>query len=78
MQSPVFAGIPGTGLVAEVADRLTRPLSNRETGVLAHTSYKAPKTCFNGRISPHRRFSFGRSTLDEVKAVKDKHGVHRQ
>jgi diacylglycerol O-acyltransferase len=72
--SPVFAGIPGTGLVAKVADRLTRPISNRETGVLAHTSYKAPKTCFNGRISPHRRFSFGHLELDEVKAVKDKHG----
>ena len=24
-----------------------------------HTNHKAPKTCFNGRISPHRRFAFG-------------------
>jgi diacylglycerol O-acyltransferase / wax synthase len=71
--SPVFAAVPGTGLVAKVADRLTRRISNRETGVLAHTTYKAPKTCFNGRISPHRRFAFGQLELDEVKAVKDKH-----
>jgi len=71
--SPVFAAVPGTGLVARVADRLTRPISSRETGVLAHTSYRAPKTCFNGRISPHRRFAFGQLELDEVKAVKDKH-----
>ncbi|MEA2409997.1 MAG: diacylglycerol O-acyltransferase / wax synthase, partial [Thermoleophilaceae bacterium] len=35
----------------------------------------APKTKFNGRISPHRRFAFGSMSLDEVKAVKKKHGV---
>src|SRR5436309_9125983 len=35
-ESPVLASIPGTSLVAKVADRLTRPFSNRETGVLAH------------------------------------------
>jgi WS/DGAT/MGAT family acyltransferase len=73
-ESPVFAGIPGTGLVAKVADRLTRQISNRETGVLAHITYKAPKTCFNGRISPHRRFAFGQLDLGEVKEVKNKHG----
>src|SRR4029077_5735712 len=71
--SPVFAAIPGTSLVARVTDRLTRPISSRETGVLAHTTYKAPKTRFNGRISPHRRFAFGQLTLEEVKEVKNKH-----
>jgi diacylglycerol O-acyltransferase / wax synthase len=72
-ESPVFAGIPGTGLVARVADRLARPISNRETGVLARTTYRAPNTQFNGRISAHRRFAFGQLDLDEVKAVKNKH-----
>jgi diacylglycerol O-acyltransferase / wax synthase len=72
-ESPVFAGIPGTGLVAKVADRLTRPISSRETGVLAHATYKAPKTRFNGRISAHRRYAFGQLDLDEVKEVKNKH-----
>jgi diacylglycerol O-acyltransferase len=72
-ESPVFAGIPGTKLVARVADRLSRTVSSRESGVLAHTHFKAPKTCFNGRISPHRRFAFGQLDLDEVKQVKDKH-----
>jgi diacylglycerol O-acyltransferase / wax synthase len=71
--SPVFAAIPGTSLIAKVSDRLTRPISNRETGVLAHTSFRAPKTAFNGRISPHRRFAFGQLDLDEVKAVKNKY-----
>jgi WS/DGAT/MGAT family acyltransferase len=71
--SPVFAAIPGTGLVAKLTDRITRPISNRETGILAHTTFRAPKTKFNGRISPHRRFAFGQLDLDEVKAVKNKH-----
>jgi diacylglycerol O-acyltransferase len=71
--SPVFAAIPGTSLIAKVSDRITRPISNRETGVLAHTSFRAPKTAFNGRISPHRRFAFGQLDLDEVKAVKNKY-----
>src|SRR3954465_9520623 len=74
-ESPVFAGIPGTKFVAQGPARLPRPISSRETGVLAHTTYRAPKTRFNGRISPHRRFAFGQLTLDEVKEVKNKHGV---
>ncbi len=72
-EAPVFSTLPGAGLVARVTDRLTRPISNRETGVLAHTTFKAPKTRFNGRISPHRRFVFGQLGLDEVKAVKNRH-----
>jgi len=72
-ESPVMASIPGTSAVAKITDRLSRLVSNRETGVLAHTQYKAPKTCFNGRISPHRRFAFGQLDLEEVKEVKNKH-----
>jgi WS/DGAT/MGAT family acyltransferase len=73
-ESPVLAGIPGTSFVAKMTDRLSRLVSNRESGVLAHTHYKAPKTCFNGRISPHRRFAFGQIDLDEVKEVKNQLG----
>ena len=35
----------------------------------------APKTSFNGRVSAHRRFTFGQLSLDDVKAVKNVHGV---
>ncbi len=35
----------------------------------------APKTLFNGRISPHRRFVFGQLSLADVKAVKNAHGT---
>ena len=34
----------------------------------------APRTSFNGRISPHRRFAFGQLSLDEVKEVKNHYG----
>ena len=38
----------------------------------------APRTRFQERISAHRRVAFGSLSLDEVKAVKNAHGVHRQ
>jgi diacylglycerol O-acyltransferase / wax synthase len=73
-ESPVFAGIPGTSLVARVADRVAKTFTGgAESGVLAHTQMKAPRTCFNGRISQHRRVAFGQLTLDEVKTIKNEH-----
>ncbi len=33
-----------------------------------------PKTSFNGRVSPHRRFAFGRFSLEDVKVIKNAHG----
>jgi WS/DGAT/MGAT family acyltransferase len=37
--------------------------------------FDAPKTSFNGRVSPHRRFTFGEMGLEEVKEVKNVYGV---
>ena len=45
-----------------------------ESGSGARTRHSAPKTTFNGRVSAHRRFVFGRLALDDVKAVKNRHG----
>ncbi|HVF77650.1 MAG TPA: wax ester/triacylglycerol synthase domain-containing protein, partial [Solirubrobacteraceae bacterium] len=42
----------------------------RQDGGVERTSLDAPKTSFNGRVSPHRRFTFGQLSLDDVKAVK--------
>src|ERR671937_1140305 len=68
-----FGVLPGAGTVGGVAGRLERLVGGDrrpERGRLA-----APKTSFNGRISAHRRFAFGQLSLDDVKAVKNAHGV---
>jgi diacylglycerol O-acyltransferase / wax synthase len=56
-----FGTLPGAGTIGRLTGR-SRP------------SLRAPKTSFNGRVSPHRRFAFGQLALDEVKAVKNAHG----
>jgi diacylglycerol O-acyltransferase len=69
-----FGTVPGARTVARAAGRVRRVIGPR---VPRHvrSEHKAPKTSFNRRISPHRRFAFGRLPLDEVKAVKNAHGV---
>jgi WS/DGAT/MGAT family acyltransferase len=44
-------------------------------GVIEVAKARAPKTSFNGPISPHRRFAFGQLSLDRVKAVKNELGI---
>src|SRR4051812_19008115 len=63
-----FAISPGAGTVGRVTGFLRRDGP-------ARPSLNAPKTIFNGRISPHRRFAFGQISLDDVKAAKNKHGT---
>jgi WS/DGAT/MGAT family acyltransferase len=43
--------------------------------VIGQRDLTPPRTSFNGRISAHRRFAFGRLSLDEVKQVKNTYGV---
>ena len=70
----IFGAIPGATTVGRLAGRAQRvvrrdlPTTNRRT-------LTAPKTPFNGRVTPHRRFTFGQLSLDEVKEVKNAHGV---
>jgi diacylglycerol O-acyltransferase / wax synthase len=64
----IFGGIPGAGTVGRIAGRVAGATRGRNT-------LQAPKTKFNQRISPHRRFAFGQLSLSEVKAVKNAHGV---
>ncbi len=70
-----LGAIPGAGTVAKVTDRLRRTVSSGEGQELERSNLRAPKTSFNGRVSPHRRFVFGQIPLENVKEVKDRHGV---
>ncbi len=69
--APLLNEIPGAKLLGRTTARVTRALRRRESRVLERTSLTRPRTSFNGRVSPHRRFAFGRLSLDEVKAVKN-------
>ncbi len=43
--------------------------------VLSRPSVTAPRTPFNGIITPHRRWAFGTLALSDIKAVKNKTGA---
>src|SRR5262249_36539227 len=53
---------------------MARLLRRDEQRVLERSELAPPRTNFNGRVSPHRRFAFGQLSLDDVKAVKNAHG----
>ena len=67
-----FSTLPGTGPVSRLAGRLQRTVRGDGRRVV-RSNLRAPKTSFNGRISPHRRFAFGQLSLDDVKAVKNRY-----
>ena len=64
--------LPGAGTVGRVAGRL-RDVVRGDGNHTPRPALRAPKTSFNGRLSPHRRFAFGQISLDRVKAVKTAH-----
>ena len=69
-----FGTLPGAGAVGRAAGLVRSVVAGGNGGTPERTKLVAPKTPFNGRISPHRRFAFGQLTLDDVKAVKNLHG----
>jgi WS/DGAT/MGAT family acyltransferase len=66
-----FSTLPGAGTVG----RLAKAVGARNGSSTPRERMVAPKTSFNGRVSAHRRFAFGQLPLDDVKAVKNFHGV---
>jgi WS/DGAT/MGAT family acyltransferase len=74
IQDTPLGNLPGAGVVGTVTSRLQGLASG--SGVKPEPQrFTAPHTSFNGRISPHRRFAFGRLSLDEVKAIKNHYGT---
>jgi diacylglycerol O-acyltransferase len=65
--------LPGAGTVGRLAG-LARRVVGGDGRIPDRRQLVAPRTSFNRRISPHRRFAFGQMSLDEVKAVKNAHG----
>ncbi|MDX1384734.1 MAG: wax ester/triacylglycerol synthase family O-acyltransferase, partial [Thermoanaerobaculia bacterium] len=51
-------------------DTLSRLIGRRPAPMLSEAPTPAPRTSFNDRITPHRRFAFGSLSLDEVKEIK--------
>jgi WS/DGAT/MGAT family acyltransferase len=72
--TPILSEIPGAKLVGRTTGGVVRTLRRRPSRVLERTELTRPRTSFNGRVSPHRRFAFGQLSLDEVKAVKNAYG----
>jgi WS/DGAT/MGAT family acyltransferase len=73
---PGVSLIPGTGIVSSVTRRVAGLVGgNRDGDILEAPRGRPPRTVFNGRVSAHRRFSFGSLSLDEVKTVKNQFGV---
>jgi diacylglycerol O-acyltransferase / wax synthase len=68
----IFGAIPGAGTIGRLAGAVQKAAGGAAP---PRTKLTAPKTSFNGRLSPHRRFAFGQLPLEEVKEVKNHYGV---
>jgi len=73
--APILNDLPGARTVGRATNRAVQTLKGRPSRVLERTNLTRPRTSFNGRVSPHRRFAFGQLPLEEVKSVKNVYGV---
>lgn len=73
-QVPTLRMVPGIGQLAAASARVSRARGS-DGGVLERTMLRAPRTHFNRRIGPHRRFAFASLPLADVKAIKNALGV---
>jgi diacylglycerol O-acyltransferase / wax synthase len=72
--TPVLNDLPGAKLLGRTTSTALRILRRRDSRVLERSTLTPPRTSFNGRVSPHRRYAFGQLPLDEVKAIKNEYG----
>jgi WS/DGAT/MGAT family acyltransferase len=79
---PALRDFPGQAMMPGVPrlQRATARLQHRlgagpDPELVDVRASRAPKTRFNGKVSPHRRFSFGSLPLDDVKRLKDELGI---
>ncbi|MFP5363626.1 MAG: WS/DGAT/MGAT family O-acyltransferase [Thermoleophilia bacterium] len=74
LEETQFKTIPGAAALGRLVSSAQHAITRHESPV-ERTALVAPKTSFSGRISAHRRFTFGQLPLDDVKAVKNAHGA---
>ncbi len=72
--TPIVGDIPGAKTLGRTTASVLRALRRRESRVLERTTLTPPRTSFNGRVSPHRRFAFGQLSLEDVKTIKNHYG----
>src|SRR5581483_9404656 len=72
--APILNDLPGAKVVGRATSRVLRAVRGRESRVLERSTLARPRTSFNGRVSPHRRFAFGQLSLDDVKLIKNAYG----
>lgn len=74
--APSILGLPGAETISRYASRARNVIGGGADGeIVERPRHRAPHTPFSGRISAHRRFSFGSMPLETVKDVKNKLGV---
>ncbi|MGB6425958.1 MAG: wax ester/triacylglycerol synthase family O-acyltransferase [Solirubrobacterales bacterium] len=74
--APSILGIPGAEAISRLASHARNALGSGGDGeIIERPRHRAPHTPFSGRISAHRRFSFGSLPLSTVKEIKNKLGV---
>ena len=80
--APSLDALPGVGMIpgaGRLSRFVARPRSlgrrDQDGGVLEESNVRAPRTRFNGRLSPHRRFAFGSLSLGKVKTIKNELGI---
>jgi WS/DGAT/MGAT family acyltransferase len=75
LEETQFSAIPGAAELGRIINRAQRVIERGDAAFELGERLIAPKTLFSGRVSAHRRFAFGQLPLDDVKAVKNAHGV---
>jgi diacylglycerol O-acyltransferase len=70
-EMPGANAFPGVPTISKALAGARGLIGRGDPGLLEVSSARPPKTCFNGPIGAHRRFSFGSLSLDAVKAIKN-------
>ena len=69
-----FGVLPGAGTIGKATDAAVGLVRRGRGPRPPRSNLVAPRTSFNARLTPHRRFSFGQLDLEDVKEVKNAFG----